>query len=187
MRSGFRGDCHRMSLGEVASCCLRGCSESALWPAGRRSSDDGAMKQQPAVSSVRVTTGVPEFAGSHDRSQVNGLPRILHAQRSTVAQTSAPGAAEWLPMTITAIEEELRHPSIASAVMLAKIADLLFIWAICHWPAEVLTRRAGLLRQETRRSAMPYHSCTQTPGRTGQLASLQCGATIWMRDARQSA
>ncbi|WP_168792770.1 AraC family transcriptional regulator [Paraburkholderia aromaticivorans] len=101
----------------------------------RRSADDGATKQQPATSSARVTTGVLEFDGSHGRSLVNGLPRILHVQRSTVAQTSAQGAAEWLPMTVAAIEEELRHPSIGSAVMLAKIADLLFIWAIRHWLA----------------------------------------------------
>jgi AraC-like DNA-binding protein len=104
---------------------------------------EGDVKRQCAMSSARLTTGVLEFDGLHGRTLVSGLPRVLHVQRAATSGPPARGAAEWLPMTIAAIEEELRHPSIGRAVMLARIADLLFIWAIRHWLAEERTDQKG--------------------------------------------
>lgn len=86
---------------------------------------------QPA----RLATGAFAFEGLHADILLQGLPERLCVRSADGAPGTAGIASAWVPMTIAALEQELRHPSVGSAVMLSRIFDLLFIWAIRHWLA----------------------------------------------------
>lgn len=98
-----------------------------------RSASSKDKKHPRTALAARVTTGVFEIEGIYGETLVRGLPRFLHVPGTAEQRAPPGGTAEWLPMTIAAMEQELRHPSIGSAIMLSRIADLLFIWAIRYW------------------------------------------------------
>jgi AraC-like DNA-binding protein len=101
----------------------------------RGASSNEDKKYPHMAPAARVTTGVFEIEGLYGDTLVRGLPRFLHVPGTAGQRAPLGGAAEWLPMTIAAMEQELRHPSIGSTIMLSRIADLLFIWAIRYWLA----------------------------------------------------
>ncbi|MBU6957795.1 AraC family transcriptional regulator [Pseudomonas sp. CVAP len=84
---------------------------------------------------ARITSGVFQFDGSGGQTLMLGLPELLHVACKPDAQPDAVGSREWLSLTIAAMQKEVESPSIGSAVMLSRIIDLMFIWAVRHWLA----------------------------------------------------
>lgn len=82
-----------------------------------------------------ITSGVFQFDGVGGQALMLGLPELLHVACQPEAQSDAVGSREWLSLTIAAMQTEVENPSIGSTIMLSRIIDLMFIWAVRHWLA----------------------------------------------------
>ncbi|WP_256587249.1 AraC family transcriptional regulator [Pseudomonas sp. FW300-N1A1] len=104
-------------------------------PHGQRHRIDAdALVVQPGEA-VRITSGVFQFEGTGGQALMLGLPALLHVTCLQDAKSDDVGSREWLSLTIAAMQKEVQSPSIGSAVMLSRIIDLMFIWAVRHWLA----------------------------------------------------
>ncbi|OLF54759.1 helix-turn-helix transcriptional regulator [Pseudomonas chlororaphis] len=83
----------------------------------------------------RITSGLFRFAGMGGQALIQGLPQRLHVSCGEERGPDPIGSREWLALTVAAMGKEMHNPSIGSAIMLSRIIDLMFIWAVRHWLA----------------------------------------------------
>lgn len=83
----------------------------------------------------RITSGLFRFEGCCGQALLQGLPSLLHVSCQGADRSDPIGSREWLALTVAAMQKEVRNPSIGSAIMLSRIIDLMFIWAVRHWLA----------------------------------------------------
>lgn len=86
-------------------------------------------------STPRITSGLFRFEGGCGQALLQGLPSLLHVSCQGTDHSDPIGSREWLALTVAAMQKEVRNPSIGSAIMLSRIIDLMFIWAVRHWLA----------------------------------------------------
>jgi AraC-like DNA-binding protein len=96
-----------------------------------------AGQRNPPASEApaRITSGLFRFDGVGGQALICGLPTLVHVPCKTDDSPDAVGSREWVSLTITAMQQEVANPSIGSAIMLSRIIDLMFIWAVRHWLA----------------------------------------------------
>lgn len=81
-----------------------------------------------------LTSGVFRVDSAYAGVITRALPQILHVPQLDRPPSSAPDSAEqWLSVTLAAMRLERDHPSLGSALMLSRLMDLLFVWAVRHW------------------------------------------------------
>lgn len=97
-------------------------------PSGRR-------MQQASEAPARITSGLFRFDGVGGQALMRGLPALVHVACKADELPDAVGSREWVSLTISAMQKEVANPSIGSAIMLSRIIDLMFIWAVRHWLA----------------------------------------------------
>lgn len=96
----------------------------------------GHQLQGAAPDSMpRITSGLFRFEGCCGQALLQGLPSLLHVSCQGTDRSDPIGSREWLALTVAAMQKEVRNPSIGSAIMLSRIIDLMFIWAVRHWLA----------------------------------------------------
>jgi len=93
--------------------------------------------EQGSVATVMSCTF--ELNGIYGEAIAEGLPSYIHVP----SQHNAEKVAEWVPMTVAAIQLELEHPTLGSRVMLSRIIDLLLIWSIRFWLAKEQIEHKG--------------------------------------------
>ncbi|BBN54620.1 AraC family transcriptional regulator [Pseudomonas chlororaphis subsp. aurantiaca] len=84
---------------------------------------------------ARITSGVFRFEGGCGQALIQGLPGVLQVSCQGEDPSDLIGSREWLSLTVAAMQKEVRNPSIGSTIMLSRIIDLMFIWAVRHWLA----------------------------------------------------
>ncbi|PMY39767.1 MULTISPECIES: AraC family transcriptional regulator [Pseudomonas] len=84
---------------------------------------------------ARITSGVFRFEGGCGQALSQGLPGVLQVSCQGEDPSDLIGSREWLSLTVAAMQKEVRNPSIGSSIMLSRIIDLMFIWAVRHWLA----------------------------------------------------
>ncbi|EOR06347.1 AraC family transcriptional regulator [Acinetobacter genomosp. 15BJ] len=89
-----------------------------------------AGKGQDSVAAVTSCTF--QLNGIYGEAIAEGLPSYIHVP----SHHDAEKVAEWVPMTVAAIQLELEHPTLGSRVMLSRIIDLLLVWSIRFWLAK---------------------------------------------------
>lgn len=93
---------------------------------------------------VRLTTGVFRFESAYGNALTRSLPQWLHVSQLDRMPTSPPiSAVEWLAVTLAAMRVETEQPTLGSAVMLSRLIDLLFVWAVRHWLASSPKQPSG--------------------------------------------
>ncbi len=95
----------------------------------------GRRRHPPGDAPARITSGLFRFEGVGGQTLMRGLPTVLHATCKADESPDAVGSREWVSLTIAAMQQEVANPSIGSAIMLSRIIDLMFIWAVRHWLA----------------------------------------------------
>ncbi|WP_099169952.1 AraC family transcriptional regulator [Pseudomonas sp. ICMP 8385] len=89
----------------------------------------------------KITSGFFKFDSVGGQALMLGLPKFLHVSSRPSIEPDTLGSKEWLALTVAAMQKEMALPSIGSAIMLSRIIDLMFIWAIRNWlftaPAEI--------------------------------------------------
>lgn len=93
---------------------------------------------------ARVITAMLRVDELYGAAVMMGIPEILHV-RARDYDDAATSASPWIPTTIAAIEFELRCPSVGSEIMLAKTAELLFVWVIRHYLRSEPDLKKGLM------------------------------------------
>ncbi|MGE7955113.1 AraC family transcriptional regulator [Pseudomonas sp. NPDC089530] len=93
------------------------------------------LESAAADTLPRITSGLFHFEGGCGQALLQGLPGLLHVSCQGADQSDPIGSREWLALTVAAMQKEVRNPSIGSAIMLSRIIDLMFIWAVRHWLA----------------------------------------------------
>lgn len=87
-----------------------------------------------AEGSAQVTTGEFEVTGPSGKLLVGALPALLHVSELGTTRSPFPrSASDWLTVTLAAIRLESRERSLGSSVMISRLMDLLFVWALRHW------------------------------------------------------
>ncbi|ODV44494.1 AraC family transcriptional regulator [Cupriavidus sp. UYMMa02A] len=96
---------------------------------------DAPLSQENHLGSspARITSGLFQFEAAGGQALMRGLPTLLHVACKADEPADAIGSREWVSLTIAAMQQEVASPSIGSAIMLSRIIDLMFIWAIRHW------------------------------------------------------
>ncbi|MGY4816830.1 AraC family transcriptional regulator [Pseudomonas chlororaphis subsp. piscium] len=84
---------------------------------------------------ARITSGVFQFEGGCGQALIQGLPGVLQVSCQGEDPSDLIGSREWLSLTVAAMQKEVQNPSIGSRIMLSRIIDLMFIWAVRHWLA----------------------------------------------------
>ncbi|AZC37127.1 AraC family transcriptional regulator [Pseudomonas chlororaphis] len=84
---------------------------------------------------ARITSGVFQFEGGCGQALIQGLPGVLQVSCQGEDPNDLIGSREWLSLTVAAMQKEVQNPSIGSRIMLSRIIDLMFIWAVRHWLA----------------------------------------------------
>ena len=87
-----------------------------------------------AFQDAKIITCTIDFSGIYGSAIAEGLPAFIHVPFTCKATNII---AEWVPITVHAIQQELKAPSIGSQIMLTRIIDLLFIWSIRCWLSTV--------------------------------------------------
>lgn len=132
------GETVRLNAGDVAifplACGHVLCSDAALVP----TAVDEAIFGQPTAGSPYATLGGDGekttmvcgqfgFDGVLAPRLIGQLPRLLRIEADHGR------AADWLALTARFLVAEARHPSPGSAIMIARLLDLLFIQAVRAW------------------------------------------------------
>lgn len=95
-------------------------------------------------ASARITTGVFHFESPNGEALTQALPQWLHVRDLGNAPSGAPeNESQWLAVTLAAMRLEAERPTLGSAVMLSRLIDLLFIWAVRHWLASAPEQPRG--------------------------------------------
>lgn len=93
---------------------------------------------------ARLTTGVFRFETAYGEALTSALPQWLHVPRLDQLPSSPPDStSQWLAVTLAAMHVETERPTLGSAIMLSRLIDLLFIWAVRHWLASAPQRPRG--------------------------------------------
>ncbi len=80
-----------------------------------------------------ITSGLYRFDCIGGKALMSGLPKVLHVSSQPSTEPDTLGSREWLNLTVQAMQKEQAFPSIGSKIMLSRIIDLMFIWAIRNW------------------------------------------------------
>lgn len=88
-----------------------------------------ACKEQNSVATVMSC--IFQLNSIYAEAMAEGLPSYIHVP----SYHDAKKVAEWVPMTVAAIQLELEYPTLGSRVMLSRIIDLLLVWSIRFWLA----------------------------------------------------
>ncbi|KVC25060.1 hypothetical protein WS58_23515 [Burkholderia pseudomultivorans] len=96
------------------------------------------------ATDARVITAMLRFDELHGTAMMTGIPEIVHV-RAREHDGATTSSNPWISTTIAAIELELRCPSVGSEIMLAKTAELLFVWVIRHYLHREPDLKKGLM------------------------------------------
>ena len=90
----------------------------------------------PGRTPYGLTSGRFRVEGVGGDLLSRALPPLLHVPQLDRPPAAPPDtAAQWLQVTLNAIRLEADRPSVGSALMLSRLIDLLFVWAVRHWLA----------------------------------------------------
>jgi AraC-like DNA-binding protein len=93
---------------------------------------------------TRITTGTFRVESAHADAITSALPQCLHVPQLNRLVSSPPASPEqWLAVTLAAMRLEVDRPTLGSALMLSRLIDLLFVWAIRHWLASAPEQTHG--------------------------------------------
>src|SRR5580765_1590795 len=85
---------------------------------------------------TRITTGTFRVESAHAEAITSALPQCLHVSQLNRLVASPPESPEqWLAVTLAAMRLEADRPTLGSGLMLSRLIDLLFVWAVRHWLA----------------------------------------------------
>lgn len=101
------------------------------------------MQEPQRAGQARVITAMLRFDELYGTA-IMGIPEVLHV-RACEQDGAATSLSPWIPTTISAIELELNYPSVGSEIMLAKTAELLFVWVIRHYLRSEPVLKKGLM------------------------------------------
>ncbi|AIG01643.1 araC family transcriptional regulator [Pseudomonas fluorescens] len=102
------------------------------WIEFQGTSSQRAEKNFPGPDN-KITSGFFKFDSVGGQALMLGLPKFLHVSSRPSIEPDTLGSKEWLALTVAAMQKEMARPSIGSAIMLSRIIDLMFIWAIRNW------------------------------------------------------
>lgn len=95
----------------------------------------------------RVTAGDFKLEGQGGSLLTGALPRVLLVPSVGQSPLSPPDSPEdWLSVTLAAIRLESSRPSVGSGVMLSRLIDLMFVWALRHWLTTASPLEANWMR-----------------------------------------
>ncbi|WP_051885064.1 helix-turn-helix transcriptional regulator [Lysobacter antibioticus] len=92
---------------------------------------------------AQLTSGVFEFEALSGASLVRALPEWLHVRTGGADGPSEDSPEQWLALSFAAMRKEARQPNIGSRIMIARLIDIVFIWAVRHWLAQAPTQQRG--------------------------------------------
>ncbi|MGG2037432.1 AraC family transcriptional regulator [Pseudomonas paraeruginosa] len=94
-----------------------------------------------------ITTGEFRLEGPSGKLLTNLLPvqlRLSDVDKPPLAFPDTP--LDWLSVTLAAIRLEAGRPTLGSSVMLSRLIDLLFVWALRHWLATSAIQESSWMR-----------------------------------------
>ncbi|MGS1319004.1 cupin domain-containing protein [Stenotrophomonas geniculata] len=105
--------------------------ELLLMPHGRTHRIDCAGDaSQPA----HLTTASFGFDGPGSQLLLDALPGWLHVPGVDRMPNGFPASsADWVAVTLGAIQVEAARPTLGSGLMLSRLLDLLFVWTLRYW------------------------------------------------------
>lgn len=115
----------------MSSCCKAGALECA----------------QDGDGPARITTGEFQLEGPSGKLLAGALPALLQVpdfDKSSLAFPDSP--TDWLSVTLAAIRLEGHQRSLGSSVMVSRLIDLLFVWALRHWLATASPQECNWVR-----------------------------------------
>lgn len=96
------------------------------------------------VAAASLTTGVFRIESAYAEAISRALPQHLHVSQLNRPLSSPPRSAQqWLVVTLGAMRLETDHPTLGSGLMLSRLIDLLFVWAVRHWLASTPAQPRG--------------------------------------------
>lgn len=100
-----------------------------------------------ARTAGRITTGGFRLEGPSASLLTGALPRVLLVPSIDKSPLSPPDSpADWLSVTLAAIHLESSRPSVGSSVMLSRLIDLMFVWALRHWLTTASPKESNWMR-----------------------------------------
>lgn len=110
-----------------------------MFPRGTRHRVQGLTTsdgdRSAASTPAALATGAMHFEAAGGLSLMRALPEVIHVEASVSDANDAANSAAWLAITFEAMRKESTAPSIGSKVMLSRLVDMVFIWAVRHWLA----------------------------------------------------
>lgn len=95
-----------------------------------------------AGADPQLTSGAFVFEALSGAALMRALPGLLHV-RTALQGAADESPAQWLALTFEAMRKETRQPSIGSRIMIARLIDMVFIWAVRHWLAQAPAQQRG--------------------------------------------
>lgn len=87
-----------------------------------------------AQGPARLTTASFGFDGPGSRLLLDALPGWLHVPGVDRMPNGFPAnSADWMAVTLAAIQAEASRPTLGSGLMLSRLLDLLFVWTLRYW------------------------------------------------------
>ncbi|WP_363797063.1 AraC family transcriptional regulator [Lysobacter firmicutimachus] len=94
------------------------------------------------ATAPHLTSGAFVFEALSGVPLMRALPELLHVPAAGQGEDSP---AQWLALSFEAMRRETRQPSIGSRIMIARLIDMVFIWAVRHWLAQAPAQHSGWL------------------------------------------
>ncbi|WP_240796972.1 cupin domain-containing protein [Stenotrophomonas maltophilia] len=105
--------------------------ELLLMPHGRTHRIDCAAD---AAGPSCLTTASFGFEGPGSRLLLDALPGWVHVPGVDRMPSGFPAnSADWMAVTLAAIQAEATRPTLGSGLMLSRLLDLLFVWTLRYW------------------------------------------------------
>lgn len=101
--------------------------------------ETGARRDEYA----QLTSGVFAFDALSGASLVRALPEWLHVRTGEAGGLGEDAPEQWLALSFAAMRKEARQPNIGSRIMIARLIDIVFIWAVRHWLAQAPAQQRG--------------------------------------------
>lgn len=95
-----------------------------------------------AGAGAQLTSGAFVFEAFSGAALMRALPGLLHV-RTAQQGADEESPAQWLALSFAAMRKETRQPSIGSRIMIARLIDMVFIWAVRHWLEHAPAQQRG--------------------------------------------
>jgi len=104
----------------------------------------GAHRIEAGSAAAQLTSGAFAFESLSGAALMRALPELLHVRTAGEAGDEE-SPAQWLALSFAAMRRETRQPSLGSRIMIARLIDMVFIWAVRHWLAQAPAQQRGWL------------------------------------------